>query len=408
MNTWQTISCCNDHHDPGLNRLIATRHLIDNSGQELTPFSDPLAVAQKILIAHDAAELTLSALRSHLNLANESQFMPTARAVSHRAYPENENVAGAAIDLFNHLNDLRVAFKHRGNLPDVSSTYFVYFQIVETLDSMCDHLLGMPLTQIDHSAAIRKETVRDRLFSARNLIERTEYRNALEEISLALYDAFWDLDLPSHIIPGEASSEHALLLSGRGVDPASFITMQKFLPVTSNGQEIRWTLRGTGHDGNWTAEVAEFCLRTAIMTIVRLQSAPLLPTPIDFYNHYEDVVEIIVDHPEIFRGSLGIADVSPQPIHTFNRGDRIRGRAMGYWEIGTGYDESTDFDLEHAPLIALRNPIHSSIDSQGTGLYRRDVLWVKRSEVILTYQSNGWRETLQRQAERQAVLEEIE
>jgi hypothetical protein len=45
-----------------LNRLIAARHLIDGSGQELSAIPTPLAVAQKVLLVHDAAELAFLAL----------------------------------------------------------------------------------------------------------------------------------------------------------------------------------------------------------------------------------------------------------------------------------------------------------------------------------------------------------
>jgi hypothetical protein len=397
-----------------LSRLIAARHLIDSSGQELTSFSDPLAVAQKILIAHDVAELVLCALKAQLSLkpveANgkvlvEPTFMATAIAICEKTYPNEYGDVGSAIDKFDQMNRLRVAFKHHGNLPEVSSTFNLYSDVVDLLNGICSHLIGIALVEINHSAAIKDELARNRLVHAEQLIHVGDYKKALETISLALSQAFSSLNLPTYMNPGKASSEDALLLSGRGVDPASFLTMQKLLPfahIYVDNDEVKWELRKTGHKGNWTKEDTEFCLRTAISTIVRLQSAQEMPIPQGFYDWFDDVVEILSEAPEVFKidGFPGLHG-EPELITSFRKGDRITGRVKGYWMLDANAHcgDETEFDIEDTPLIALFWAKHPALKEEEQHLFRTDAYWFKRSEIAISYQSNGWRGSLHEPSE---------
>jgi hypothetical protein len=391
-----------------VNRLIAARHLIDSSGQELTAYSDALVVAQKILLAHDAAELSFIALSSQLNLRvpeldgkpkAESSFMALAKAVSTATYPSESHHSAKSAALFEHLNQLRVAFKHRGLPPNVASSFHLFSEVVEELDSICRQLIGLPLTRIQHAAAIYDDTTRDLLDRANTAISSGLYKEALETISLALHVAFRTLNIPSNIKPGEISTEDALLLSGRGIDPASFITTQKFLPVTHNGEDVIWDLRKHGHEMNWTDTNATFCLQTAISSVIRLQPAQEIPTPSDFYTWFEDVVTVLVDKPKVYRQTGSFSSLI-EPLTIFDKGSRIKGRVNGSWERKVDYGNSTtDFDLEHAPYICLLYPKHELLEPLKIGLFNTNVLWFENEEVAISYESNGMRESIRKQLE---------
>jgi hypothetical protein len=388
-----------------VNRLVAARHLIDSSGQEVTSSSDSLIVAQKILLAHDAAELSLSALVSQLALKaieldgkakTEPSFMALARVVSQTAFVNNDAEALSAINLFDHLNRVRVAFKHHGIPPEVSSSFHLFSDTNRYLDDICALLIGVPLSQIHYAAAIHNGIIKQHLDEASNALDTGQYKESLEFMSRALYEAFRTLNVPSYIRPGEASSDNALLLSGRGIDPALFLTMQKFLPLTYDGEQIVWELRTTGHPENWTYENASFCLRTAISVVIRLQTSQVIPTPIDFYDSYEDVVKIIVDKPTIYNLELILgSNEATELIGSFGKGEKFTGRAKGYLNMPLEEMEAVEVNLEDALLVALSNAKHRllPVSSSGLYLYHSHDLWFKKEEVKVTYQMTEWRRT---------------
>jgi hypothetical protein len=378
-------------HPSVLNRLIAARHLIDSSGQELSALSDPLAVAQKVLIAHDAAELALLALLSQLGLKiNDQTFMAYVRPVVNEAYVKEPALIGRTLFLFEHLNRVRVDFKHYGILPDTGSSYHLYSDVLAVVDSLCDRILGRPLVDIDHTAAIQLGEVSSQFVNARLLINQGNHRGALEAIAVGLSVAFWELGVFAMV--GDPSSETALLLSGRGIDPASFLTMQKLLPMAQwPVGEPGWSLRKTGHEGNWTKENAEFCLRTAISTVVRLQSTPFLPRPIDFYTQFEDVLEIVTDHPvvHLVHGHYLSGPEQTEVFDGLRKGDRIIGQAVGEFELGREFSHEPGTNLDSAIYIAVKHPRHPSLKPPAQDdLSAYQVLWFERADVNISHQTS--------------------
>jgi len=377
----------------------------------LTSVSEPIAVAQKILVAHDVSELAFFALSSQLGLKPvefdgktkaEPTFMATVRAVADKAFPNDPTRVGNSNALLDQMNRLRVGFKHHGNLPDVSSTFLIFSEVIDLLDEVCTSVIGTSLQELDYAAAIHDGSIRDGFASARTLIDGGTYKEALEIISLTLFEAFRTVNAPTYIKPGEASSDDALLLSGRGVDPASFLVMQKFLPVSHNGEEVHWELRKKGHSENWTEEAARFCLQTAVSVIVRLQSAQAIPEPSDFYDWFEDVVEIVVDSPRVFRTTDHFGTHGElEELRSFSKGDRVIGRVKGRWELAPSETESNEFDLEHAPYIQLNRMLPG--ESASLFSSTSESLWFARQEVTIGYQSTGWRARIEEFAKERAA-----
>ncbi|HEY5174337.1 MAG TPA: hypothetical protein VII95_02095 [Terriglobales bacterium] len=390
-----------------LNRLIAARYLIDSSGQELTAISDPLIVCQKILTAHDAAELVFIALLSQLGLQapekdgkikQEPSFMAMTRAVLKEAAKNQEIADSRHNKLFEDLNHARVSFKHHGLLVDASTNFHLFADVVQLLDVLCNCLINRGLLSIDHSAAISSEDIRANFQSARESIDAGDFRLALEKTALGLAVAFWEMNVPSSLTAGKASSEDALLLSGRGIDAASFLSMQKLLPICYYLEEkTEWELRRYGHEGNWTCENAEFCLQTAITTIVRLQSAPSQPLALDFYDLYEDVIEVLVASPEVFltRGFAFSTFQNERQVDVFRKGDVISGRAKGRVGKDKDSESAPEVGLEYADWVSVERPSTDKLE-RSSNPWDIDLLWFKKEEIDVSYRLDQTRDKIRR------------
>jgi hypothetical protein len=236
------------------------------------------------------------------------------------------------------------------------------------------------------------------LAEARTYIEESKYKEALEAIGKTLANMLFELNTPVHITVGEVSTEEALLLSGRGIDPASFITMQKLLPVCSYGSEdVEWRTRGTGHEANWTYENALFCLETATQTILAIQSAPRIPNPYEFHDVYDDIVTIIADNPSILV-TRGFVPFGSENEARLKKGDQVSGRAHGRISPPGESPSLSDVDFEFSEYVALDQPIHPSLGDEADSVFSFRTLWFKTSEVTLSSRSNGRLEQIRKWA----------
>jgi hypothetical protein len=104
---------------------LVARQLLARIGP-LTPASDAVAVAHAILTAHDAADLALAALAEHLRvpLNKGTQFlMDYVSAIADHLKPRGGKLSGRTY--MSQLNNARVSFKHKGNLPHVPQGHAV-------------------------------------------------------------------------------------------------------------------------------------------------------------------------------------------------------------------------------------------------------------------------------------------
>jgi hypothetical protein len=143
-------------------------------------------------------------------------------------------------------------------------------------------------------------------------------------------------------------------------------------------------------------------LQTAVSVIVRLQSAQAIPEPSDFYDWFEDVVEIVVDSPRVFRTTDHFGTHGElEELRSFSKGDRVIGRVKGRWELAPSETESNEFDLEHAPYIQLNRMLPG--ESASLFSSTSESLWFARQEVTIGYQSTGWRARIEEFAKERAA-----
>lgn len=335
-------------HQTVLDRLVSARSLLEHSGPRLNPQSDSRAVALAVVLSQDAAELALRAIADQLNIKATKDF----------AFPRlveeiqgQLTISAPVANYLKRLNDVRVSFKHQGNLPDPGTWFNAAELTNDYLSEICKLVFDIRLSEIDLVHLIRDPHVVALFQGAKKEQKNNRFREALEEIAHAL-DAANRSIFPAGllIVPGNADPQLALLLTGYGVDAASFIIMQQILPKLDLYGKITWIRNETGHTGNWNDENVSFCLETVIDLILRLQAAPPLPQPKRFYDVFRDVVTIKVEHPTIFCGQdmhlPGSSHPTPfrvKSVDDIGKGDKIYGRVSISDESGNSPISSAEF-----------------------------------------------------------------
>jgi hypothetical protein len=297
---------------------------------------------------------------------------------------------GTAINqerLFADLNESRVAFKHHGRLPDAQSTYHIAGDTLQTLDQICAVLIGTSLLQIDQTEAILDMNAKAHFGFAKTAITNEDYKSAMEETSAALFHIFWHIPgVSSSITPGVVSTEDALLLSGRGVDPASFLGMQRLLPRCDWPEETHWETREFGHPGNWTRANADFCLSTAIDTAIRLQHGGQASEALHFYDIYEDILIIKSDGcPSYIVEGAGILPSYREKMFSgFKEGDVIGCKATGHLLRTGDLSPKDEIPFDIAEWVAGYQPrcgrLNGEIQDDGTA-----TIWLKANDVTISY-----------------------
>jgi hypothetical protein len=359
-------------------RLISARHMFENSGPVLNRHSDSRSVAQAVLISHDASELTLSALSEALKLPLPDRIsFPDLVGAIDSSLPGG--LSGKTY--FERLNKVRVAFKHRGELPDSGTWFDAIENTSARLDAACLVVLGISLAECDLAKLILSSDAQRHISAAQKQISLGNHQEALEEMARALEEANHTFPPGLWVIPGEADAQSALLFSGYGVEPSSFLTMQNFLPRIG-ADEIQWTLREFGHPANWTRENARFCLDTAVSLILRLQLAKPQPMPVKFHDVYRDIITVLTDEPTIRQGHFFTDITFPLTPNPFSKGDTIRGSATASIDEH-GKLADLKWDLEDAEWVKIDNVSSEKLDSHSWGY-----LMLRRKDVSIRHEEN--------------------
>ena len=314
-----------------ISRLISARYLLSASGPPLNQHSDSRRVAHAVLIAHDAAELTLGATSEYLKtgLSDRATFPEILDAIDRKLA---NGLPGR--DFFNRLNKVRVGFKHHGELPDAGSWYGVVEDTTNRLDALCEASFGFRLETADNVQLIEDKRARALVEDAKTEMATGRFKESLEKLALALHRAGISFPPALSLAPGEPDPQLTLMLTGYGIDPSSFTVLQQLLPRVLF-KDVEWKLRRTGHPMNWNQDNVSFCLRTVVEIILLLQHASPRPHPLNFYDVYRDVVTINAENPDVREGvsfMLGLGDnisgPPTTPLSCFLPGDKIYGKVV--------------------------------------------------------------------------------
>ncbi len=319
-------------------RLLLAKALLSGARVASTAHPDKFTVARHILVAHDAAELVFSAISGYVGCTISERFYlmdyvgaiktTMGRDVPHRQF-------------FSNLNHQRVGVKHRGLMPDTGQWSDVGELTYRNASKACQEYLGIRLDDVDESLLVQHEEVKVLLAEARIAYQNGEHQSVLEKLGHALWVMFKDSENPAlrGLGVGRARAEDAIRLSVFGVNANEFLAMQEFLPrvreVKDKKVNFEWEQDPYGHPANWTAEAAEFCLKTFIHVAVRIQNAPWILSAIDILYVYDQKVTALEDNVEVVQLQLEENTLgqffSPSSgktivVHRLSKGESIVGR----------------------------------------------------------------------------------
>lgn len=283
--------------------LLVSKSIIDRVRAQRTSNPDRFSLAINILLAHDAAELTIAAIASHLDKlpTGDKRYLMDYFSSIKTLHPEKE-VAGKSY--FDQLNRVRVNLKHKGIFPDPQQWGGVGDRVYEYLQQWCFQYLELSLDDLDESVLIRDPEVKRYYEEARANFAMQKYKDVMEKLAWALHAIFEKKAALHGLAVGVPNAENAIRLAAFGVQANDFLRLQQFLPrilVQFQGPpKIRWSQSEYGHPGNWHAETARFCLRTFLDLALKLQMVSWIPGPIHFSLVYECKIEIIKDTAEVW------------------------------------------------------------------------------------------------------------
>lgn len=316
-----------------IDRLQSARHILANAENPvLTSFSDARSVALAMIHCQDASELVLSALAKHLGivLGRRDGFEDILKKLVEKTKEEGKQSIGRHERFLRDLNEKRIAFKHYGSLPDVGQNYRVVSQTTERLSDISKDCCGIALASVDIIYLIEDGPTRIHLLNAKVYHSRGQFQEALESISMAMNRASRCL-FPMNVVVGDESTKSALLLSGYGINPVCFLTLQKLLPSRLPGSlkspaQSWWNRRRFGHEANWTLENARFAIETSSEVILKLQCAHPVAEVRDYRYCFHDVVTITSDSPTVFADDMEDESKEPEPVDAsgmFSRGNSV-------------------------------------------------------------------------------------
>jgi hypothetical protein len=310
-----------------LQRLLVAKHLLAANSDQLTPNSDAAAVARMVLAAHDAAELAIAAIASHLNVPGLGARTYLTEYPSKIEAQTNTTVSGA--DFLKRLNAVRIDFKHLGVLPDARTWFRVIDNTRARVDDWCRAYLNVALDDIDLEQLLADGKVKTLYEAAKGHHRDRRYRDALEMLGRAL---FYQLEtFLGGVTPtvGEKNTEDALMLAAFGVRPSDFLALQEFLPRVYFGGSLYWHTRAKGHEGNWTEANVRFCLETFLDLALKIQHAPPVPRAVWFSSVFDDVITPKGESADLFvyeydrsQGQLLVR--GRKVVRTLRNGERLR------------------------------------------------------------------------------------
>jgi hypothetical protein len=313
-----------------IDRLLIAKDLLN--GIRFTPIANPdrQTIARYILTSHDAAELAIAGIASHLDVTPKGQsylmnYFPEI-AKTH----EGEDVPGK--NYISQLNDARIGIKHKGLFPDPKQWVRVGDNTYKYISDWCRKYLTLSFDDLDESDMISDPKVKRYYDIAKEAFDKDDFKSVLENLALALYLLFISNKALRKLVVGTPRAEDALKLSAFGVHANEFIVLQEFLPVVHSfppegHPKISWHQEKYGHPANWRKDVAEFCLNTFVNITLRIQDAKWIPGTIDFDLVYEHKITALVDNVEIIAeahaGLLGTSE--RQVVRILKKGESMRG-----------------------------------------------------------------------------------
>lgn len=309
-------------------RLLLSKSLLNPIRQPFVSKPNRSLTAKHILIAHDAAELALSAIAQYVGKT------PKKQQVHMMDYfpPLSEEHPGEEVygkEYFSQLNRARVSIKHCGVFPNLQQWFNVGQKTYEYISAWCVKYIKMPLDSMDESALLADPNIKSLYNTAKEEAKSRNYKECLEFIARAEFELFETNATLRGLSVGTPKAEDAIKLSSYGVNANDYLRLQEFLPAASRYSDdppsISWKQTKFGHPANWRANATDFCLRTFLSLALCIQNAEWTPGAIDFYTIYEYEIMAKIDGAKMWREEQ---TEEKRIIKKFSKGETIHARMV--------------------------------------------------------------------------------
>ena len=257
-----------------LRRLTFSKYLLRRA-DSLHREGNELATAEAILVAHDAAEMLMRVVADAVKAKPPEKFMQfwqniedqTGKPPPHKAAMER-------------LNNLRVGFKHLGNLPNPTTVGDLLPIVTTFCYETAGRYLNLDFETISMADLIPNEEARQKVKEAETAFAKGDLENALLSLGVA-YDKLYQQadnkfaflhvktrdDFLQHFTQGLALLARRVNLLSVGVNP---IRAQKFGQLTpgrtyspyTGSMEVQWWRKPTSEDYEFCRDfVIDFGLR---------------------------------------------------------------------------------------------------------------------------------------------------
>lgn len=326
-----------------IQRILLAKAIL--SPYRFAPWSEPDAyvIAMQLLAAHDAADLVFAAIVDHqgkgTNKSRGFSMMESLGTIN------TDGNSQKPTTYFGQLSEARDSLKHRSNFPNTKQWANAGRTVYEKLSEMSEACLGLSLDDVDESALLTDDQLKNYFAAAQKAAELGEHKTALEELGKALCILLDKNSSLGEIFVGMARAEDAIKLSGFGVHANDFLRLQEFLPhVWHLGDgifQIVWAQSKFGHPGNWREEVVQFCLQAFLNVAPRIQDAKWIPFAIDLSLLYEYRVTAKEDDVEIWVKAYTLSsEVTRNIVGRLNKGESKTFSARDQPLVSEWHDEA--------------------------------------------------------------------
>ena len=348
-------------------RLVLARTLFKSGLEFCNTNVDDYNFSHGLIALHDALDNFTGAIATYLNitLPQESKFITTLNLIQEYEKKANPSFILISRNELVHLNTLRNNIKHQGITPNIKHTKGLIAPIIAFFREYSQRYFSLEWDFISLADLVKKDTVKAALKKVEDLINRAQYKEALNEMAIIKFQVFdetlmrikldpnWHFGPPSekaeelrkskNIFPEHDDAWFSDLYDRtkfleRGIDRN---LMDKFETLTAkvginNVKDWKYLLRHDHNWGkiNWTREISIFCFDFLIDAIIKYHG-----------RDYEVKQKWIYEYPRIrAKDDLKLYDKDHKLVYTMKKGEErealILARVNGEWEIFDAHDRT--------------------------------------------------------------------
>ena len=348
-------------------RLVLAKTLFKSGLEFCNTKVDDYNFSHGLIALHDALDNFTGAIATYLNitLPQESKFITTLNLIQEYEKKGNPSFILISRNELVQLNTLRNNIKHQGITPNIKHTKALIAPIIAFFREYSQRYFSLEWDFISIADLVKKDTVKAALKKVEDLINRAEYKEALNEMAIIKFQVFdeqlmrikldpnWHFGPPSekaeelrkskNIFPEQDDAWFSDLYDRtkfleRGIDRN---LMDKFETLTAkvginNVKDWKYLLKHDHSWGkiNWTREISIFCFDFLIDAIIKYQG-----------RDYEVKQKQIYEYHRIrAKDDLKLYDKDHKLVYTMKKGEErealILARINGGWEFFDAHDRT--------------------------------------------------------------------